>query len=289
MSEAPTPTPARDASPPGAALEAELNDQWYFAERSANLAAGAQFRMLSMGQPVVIGRTRLGEVFALRDICPHRLVQLSAGRQIDTNGQPTLECPYHGWRFDTSGTCRLMPSLTDDDPTDPTRVKVRNYPVREQHGAIFVYIAETSRSGGIPDSDPPDLGRLSDTPKQIFKQPVDLPMNAAVKVYCGAGQPPLLPTHWTWHPLASEGRQSSRFKRFFGPVISSESNIMAPGFRWESIASRQARLVTLTCLTPIDANTTQVTGLAWRMGAPLMNWMISPGTPAGIDANQMTV
>ena len=54
-------------------------------------------------QPIVVGRTESGEAFALRDICPHRLVPLSAGKMKDTDGEPTVECPYHGWVFHTDG------------------------------------------------------------------------------------------------------------------------------------------------------------------------------------------
>jgi len=45
---------------------------------------------------LVIGRDAAGEVFALRDVCPHRAFPLSAG---SCDGQ-TVECTYHGWRFD---------------------------------------------------------------------------------------------------------------------------------------------------------------------------------------------
>ncbi|MEM9917791.1 MAG: Rieske (2Fe-2S) protein, partial [Bacteroidota bacterium] len=30
---------------------------------------------------------------------------------LEIQGETTLECPYHGWRFGTDGVCRLMPSL----------------------------------------------------------------------------------------------------------------------------------------------------------------------------------
>jgi hypothetical protein len=36
-----------------------------------------------LGEPVLIGRTKAGRLFALRDICPHRAAPLSAGRIVD--------------------------------------------------------------------------------------------------------------------------------------------------------------------------------------------------------------
>ena len=62
-------------------------------------------------QPVMLARTSKGEAFALRDICPHRLVPLSAGQQVETNGQPTIQCPYHGWQFAAGGQCTHVPAL----------------------------------------------------------------------------------------------------------------------------------------------------------------------------------
>ncbi len=46
--------------------------------------------------PLVIGRDRQGQPFALRDSCPHRGMPLSTGKFDGEN----LECPYHGWQFD---------------------------------------------------------------------------------------------------------------------------------------------------------------------------------------------
>ena len=96
----------------GMTPEGWLTDSWYLAAPSAEIKAGKQVRKMILGQPIVVGRTEAGEPFALRDICPHRLVPLSAGRQVETDGQATLECPYHGWRFGTDGVCKHMPSLT---------------------------------------------------------------------------------------------------------------------------------------------------------------------------------
>ncbi|CAN1327435.1 Protochlorophyllide-dependent translocon component 52, chloroplastic [Linum perenne] len=47
------------------------------------------------------------------DMCPHRLAPLSEGR-IDANGR--LQCVYHGWCFDGSGRCKLIPQAPVDGP-----------------------------------------------------------------------------------------------------------------------------------------------------------------------------
>jgi vanillate O-demethylase monooxygenase subunit len=56
-----------------------------------------------------------GEIVAMRDRCPHRLVPLSAGRVVDDR----IECAYHGYRFDQTGKATSIPSLPPDVPIPP--------------------------------------------------------------------------------------------------------------------------------------------------------------------------
>ncbi len=134
----------------GITAEGWLTDSWYFACASKTLEAGKQFRRIILGQPVLLARTEKGEAFALRDVCPHRLVPLSAGKQVETNGEPTIQCPYHGWRFGTDGGCRHMPSLVNTDDFATDKVRVRRYPLHEVNGMIFVYVADNPRSDDPP-------------------------------------------------------------------------------------------------------------------------------------------
>src|SRR5215470_2152372 len=114
-------------------------------------APGQMRREILLGEPIVIGRMRDGKVFALRDICPHRGVPLSAGRVL---GENTVECPYHGWRFRADGVCSAIPSLVDGQEMDPTRIRVRSYPVRDVDGLIWVYMPASDRNAA-PRSEPP--------------------------------------------------------------------------------------------------------------------------------------
>ena len=76
-----------------------LRNIWYYALPGKQLKVGQMFAKQLLGEPIVFGRTYSGEVFALRDICPHRAVPLSCGRFNGTE----IECAYHGWRFDGAG------------------------------------------------------------------------------------------------------------------------------------------------------------------------------------------
>ena len=73
-------------------------------------------REMLLGEPVLLGRMRDGQAFAMRDICPHRGVPLSAGKILSEN---TVECPYHGWRFRRDGVCSAIPSLVEGQDLDP--------------------------------------------------------------------------------------------------------------------------------------------------------------------------
>ncbi len=96
--------------------------------------------------PLVIGRDRLGQPFALRDACPHRGMPLHCGRFDGEN----LECGYHGWQFDVhNGQCQLIPSLTADQKLKVDRIYAGSYPCEEQDDFIWVY---------IPDPAPPGAG-----------------------------------------------------------------------------------------------------------------------------------
>src|ERR1700759_5272566 len=103
-----------------------LRDCWYMACLSSKVGKAGLRRELLRGEPVLIGRDRDGKIFALRDICPHRGVPLSAGRVLKDN---TVEGPYHGWRFRGDGQCSLIPSLAGGEAIAADKIRVRNYPV----------------------------------------------------------------------------------------------------------------------------------------------------------------
>ncbi|KFC75603.1 Rieske [2Fe-2S] domain protein [Bosea sp. LC85] len=54
-------------------------EAWYCAKSRGRLAPGARESVTILGEQIVIGRKHSGEVFALRDRCPHRGAPLSQG------------------------------------------------------------------------------------------------------------------------------------------------------------------------------------------------------------------
>ena len=138
--------PPMTASPPnelrsahGHRSIAHLKDHWYVLCTSRELRTRPLARTL-MGMPLVLFRNADGVPGALLDRCPHRNVPLSKG---SVEGAE-LQCGYHGWRFDTAGTCTTVPGLCGD-PVDRAR-NVPSHAVKEQDGWVWVW--------GEPDSEP---------------------------------------------------------------------------------------------------------------------------------------
>lgn len=277
----------------GITVDGWLTDSWYLAAPSADLKRGKQFRQIILGEPILLGRTKNGDVFALRDICPHRLVPLSEGQQIDTDGEPTIQCPYHGWRFDTAGTCRLMPSLLEDQAYEPERVKIRRYPVHEANGGVYVYISHDKRFSGEPVVPPPDFGALPAKPKFAIHRTYNAHMDDAIVGLMDPAHVAFVHSQWWWRPpsaglkvkqKAFEPRErgwaiarhapssnSAAYRLLFGGNVTTEIIFQLPGYRWEIVENEKARLVTLTCLTPEEPKKTRITQLTWWTGIPVAN------------------
>lgn len=82
---------------------AYLRNAWYVAGFAEELANGTLLARTLLGEPLVFFRRSDGSVAALNDRCPHRFAPLSMGKLCD--GGASIECPYHGLRFDGTGAC----------------------------------------------------------------------------------------------------------------------------------------------------------------------------------------
>lgn len=273
-----------------------LRDLWYFAATSGELARGCMFRREILGEPVVLGRDHEGKAFALRDICPHRAVPLSAGQVVANNGVQTIECPYHGWRFGASdGVCKLIPSLVEGQPYEASRIRVRHYPTHEANGIVLLFVATDAREISEPPP-PPDFG-LADfvTPKFVIDRIFAATMDNAVVGLMDPAHVPYVHNQWWWRP-PSAGRKlkekrfvprergwaierhkpasnSLAYRYLFGGDVTTEICFMLPGFRWEIVENARSRLFTLTCLTPENENSTRITQVTYWKHAPLLDAM----------------
>ncbi len=261
---------------PAAASEPFLRNLWYVAALGRSLKPGALRRQMLLGEPVMLGRSKNGKVFALRDICPHRAMPLSVGR-LTPDG--TVECSYHGWRFRTDGICTLIPSLVEGQDVDPGRIRVRSYPVREQDGLIWLYMAAPEQDAAGPAEEPPKVPITNAKPRWTESQIFACGVDQAVIGLMDPAHAPYVHGHWWWRSqprpktkkyrpspkgfVMMRHRPSKTAYRLLGASVSTEVAFELPGTRFEnivgSIAGSPFVVVGLTACTPLDAHTTQVT------------------------------
>ena len=113
-------------------------DNWYPLARSNDLKKGKTLGRSFAGEPIVLVRTQSGQVYALEDRCAHRQVPLHHGV---VHGEH-LQCGYHCWTFDRTGSCIGIPYLSKSQPRPRG---IRSYPCREEYGLIFVFPGNTEK------------------------------------------------------------------------------------------------------------------------------------------------
>jgi phenylpropionate dioxygenase-like ring-hydroxylating dioxygenase large terminal subunit len=131
------------------ALETELGDQ--------------PLALQLLGRSLVLWRDAQGEPVVMDDRCPHRGARLSLGQVEDG----TLQCAYHGWRFDASGRCVSMPAQPAFVP--PATNTACRHASRRAHGLVWACLGE-------PAGDPPALHDLA--PRRLIYGPFDVATSA---------------------------------------------------------------------------------------------------------------
>ncbi|MDO1560047.1 aromatic ring-hydroxylating dioxygenase subunit alpha [Brevundimonas sp. 2R-24] len=262
-----------------------LRDIWYFLGLGSEIAPGAMERREVLGEPVLVGRTRAGQPYAMRDICPHRAAPLSAGRMVEHPREgETVECCYHGWRFRPDGVCAAIPSLTADQETDPSRIRVRSYPLVESQGLLFIWMAADARNPSEPDHPPPVFdGVVGGAPKLIERRLFQAHLDHAVVGLMDPAHGPYVHQQWWWRTSASQHEKSkafgpreygfamerhrpssnSRAYRILGGAPETEITFRLPGLRWEHIRVGQRQVLALTGLTPLNDSQTRITQIFW--------------------------
>jgi len=125
-----------------------LLNEWYIVATASELKEEALLAARLWDEDLVLWR-KDGAVMAWRDYCIHRGAKLSPGRVKDG----TVECPYHGWRYDQTGKCSLIPAHPEMQP--PAKARATIYQAVESDGFIWVSL-------GTPTQDPHRFPEYSD-------------------------------------------------------------------------------------------------------------------------------
>lgn len=125
-----------------------IPNQWYPILQTSEIQREKPTGVRRMGEELVLWRDLDGTLVCQTARCPHKGANIGDGR---LKGN-TVECPYHGFRFDAEGTCKVVPAL-GAGARIPASLKLRTYPVREQHGLVWLWwgrSASTSRRSNSP-------------------------------------------------------------------------------------------------------------------------------------------
>ena len=114
-----------------------IPNQWYAILESDEVKKGKPIGITRMGEKLVAWRNSQGELAVMLDKCPHRGVAFSVGKLIGD----CIQCPFHGFEYDTSGKCTLVPAI-GSNTQPPKALFVRSYPAREAHGFVYIWWGE---------------------------------------------------------------------------------------------------------------------------------------------------
>jgi phenylpropionate dioxygenase-like ring-hydroxylating dioxygenase large terminal subunit len=138
--------------------DSALRHAWHPIGVAADVAAAIDsqlrpFRATVAGQSWAIAKLG-GQWQAFPDQCPHRRVKLSQGR-IDG---AEIECGYHGWRFDQSGSCTSVPALGSGTVPPKGMAIASAFGIAERYGWLWLAPAEPILGIPIfPEFDDPDF------------------------------------------------------------------------------------------------------------------------------------
>jgi len=247
---------------------------WYPALRSGELRGRALATSTRMEIPLVLGRDAAGKAFALRDVCPHRAFPLSAG---SCDGQ-TVECTYHGWRFDAhTGQCREIPSITADSKLQCERIYAGSFPCEERDGFVWVYFANpegraVDRAAIAPV---PELPKFSERFRTIhLTADLACSMDTGIVGLMDPAHGPFVHQSWWWRsrrsirdkqktfePIPNGFRMSShapsansgpyKLLRFYGEKVTTQIDFVLPNMRTEIVRCGSRWFTNRTTVTPV--------------------------------------
>lgn len=110
-----------------------IRNQWYVVLESKEVRS-KPIGVTRLGEKLVFWRGSDGKINAAADRCPHRGIALSVGKI--SSGH--LQCPFHGFEFDSSGKCVLIPA-NGRNGVIPAAMRLNTYPTYEAHGWIWLW------------------------------------------------------------------------------------------------------------------------------------------------------
>jgi phenylpropionate dioxygenase-like ring-hydroxylating dioxygenase large terminal subunit len=140
---------------PGLCTDRVMLDDWYVVAFARDVTPGTLVPTRLLGRDLVAWRDDDGVAHVWEDLCIHRGARLSKGWIADNS----VVCPYHGWRYEGSGRCVLIPAA----PGQSIPPKARAFPIRavEQDGLIWATLGcPEHEAPAFPERDAPGFRRF---------------------------------------------------------------------------------------------------------------------------------
>ncbi len=115
-----------------------IRNQWYVVLESKEVKPGKPVGVTRLGEKLVFWRLPDGKLACIYDRCSHLGASLCLGK---ISAQGHLACPFHGFEFDQTGQCRVIPALGLQG-VPPKAMRVGAYPTHEERGWIWIYWGE---------------------------------------------------------------------------------------------------------------------------------------------------
>jgi phenylpropionate dioxygenase-like ring-hydroxylating dioxygenase large terminal subunit len=132
----------------GGCTDAVLLNDWHVLAFSSDVVAGKLVPATLLERDLVVWRDAAGDVHVWEDLCIHRGSRLSKGFIRDDR----VVCPYHGWNYDRSAQCVLMPAAGTERPLKKARAIAHR--VVEKYGMVWASLgAPTHDIPAFPEWD----------------------------------------------------------------------------------------------------------------------------------------
>jgi phenylpropionate dioxygenase-like ring-hydroxylating dioxygenase large terminal subunit len=131
-----------------------LND-WHVVAVSEDIVPEKLVPLTLLERDLVAWRDSHGALHVWEDLCVHRGARLSKG--FIQNDK--VICPYHGWNYDGTAKCVLMPAAPNDTPMKKARAI--EHKVQERYGFVWVSLGDPKHDiPAFPEWDDPSYKKV---------------------------------------------------------------------------------------------------------------------------------
>jgi Rieske 2Fe-2S family protein len=127
-----------------AAAEREhiFGKEWLCVGRVEEFEKSGDYRTLELaGEPIVVCRSKDGELRAFYNVCRHRGTEVATG----CGNRNSFQCPYHAWTYDLEGKLLGAPFTDDIDGFDRKDFGLKSIQLDTWGGFVFVNLDPACR------------------------------------------------------------------------------------------------------------------------------------------------